>query len=125
MHAIHLRERGGTIGTCLYPAHDDAAIAIEQLIDENKKLRAQLTAFQKAATTASTQQEQDQEPTHTHPLKVGQRVRLTTADRATGVVIGTTLGDRGGVYCTVKFDSQFQQTRNVKAEYLELATLDS
>ncbi|EIX1562893.1 hypothetical protein MJ267_003656 [Salmonella enterica] len=99
-----------------------AASAIEQLIEENEKLRAQLVAFQKAANPvfAVDPAKNDSEHTCYTPFVKGARVCLKVHPYQRGTIVNTRFDDRRGYLISVRFESEFEIDRWVKAKNLEL-----
>ncbi|EGH3360312.1 hypothetical protein IEA77_003474 [Salmonella enterica] len=102
--------------------HAVAADAIEQLVKETEKLRAQLIAFQKAANTtvAFDPAKKDSEHTWYTTFTKGARVCLKVHPYQRGTVSNTSIDDRRGHLIFVCFDSEFEDNRWVKAKHLEL-----
>ncbi|EBM0642067.1 hypothetical protein DP615_00165 [Salmonella enterica] len=99
-----------------------AASAIEQLVEENEKLRAQLVAFQKAANPvfAVDPAKNDSEHTCHTPFVKGARVCLKVHPYQRGTIVNTRFDDRRGYLISVRFESEFEIDRWVKAKNLEL-----
>ncbi|EJR0735037.1 hypothetical protein NZQ82_001117 [Salmonella enterica] len=99
-----------------------AASAIEQLVEENEKLRAQLVAFQKAANPvfAVDPAKNDSEHTCYTPFVKGARVCLKVHPYQRGTIANTRFDDRRGYLISVRFESEFESDRWVKAKNLEL-----
>lgn len=98
-----------------------AADAIEQIVEENEKLRAQLVAFQRTANAAvavDPASGPDTTAYYTSLLK-GTRVRLKTAPYMRGTAGLTKVNERGIPFCSVHFEAPYEDTRWVKAERLE------
>ncbi|EAQ9983918.1 hypothetical protein EAP48_20800 [Salmonella enterica] len=99
-----------------------AADAIEQIVEENEKLRAQLVAFQKAANPvfavdpASTL---DTTACYT-PSSMGARVRLKAHPHLRGTVGIAKANERGDMFCFVHFEPPYEDSRWVKEKRLEL-----
>ncbi|EDQ7909020.1 hypothetical protein CFL29_004264 [Salmonella enterica] len=102
--------------------HTIAASAIEQLIEENEELREQIVAFQKAANPVFPVDpaKDDSEHTHYTPFAKGTRVRLKTAPYMRGTAGRTKVNERGIPFCSVHFESPYEDIRWVKAKRLEL-----
>ncbi|ELL4543949.1 hypothetical protein Q5R98_000170 [Salmonella enterica] len=99
-----------------------AASAIEQLVEENEKLRAQLVAFQMAANTAvavDPASGPDTTACYT-PFVKGARVCLKVHPYQRGTIVNTRFDDRRGYLISVRFESEFEIDRWVKAKNLEL-----
>ncbi|EAY4424310.1 hypothetical protein OCD24_003473 [Salmonella enterica] len=102
--------------------HAVAASAIEQLVKENEKLRAQLIAFQKAANPAvavDLASGPDTTARYT-PFVTGTRVCLKTNPDQRGTVVGSSVSSYTEHRYYVRFDSEFEDNRWVKAKHLEL-----
>ncbi|EMM4019262.1 hypothetical protein WAF85_004897 [Salmonella enterica] len=102
--------------------HAVAASAIEQLVKENEKLRAQLIAFQKAANPAvavDLASGPDTTACYT-PFVTGTRVCLKTSPDQRGTVVGSSISSYTEHRYYVRFDSEFEDNRWVKAKHLEL-----
>ncbi|ECZ7149223.1 hypothetical protein HKD95_001825 [Salmonella enterica] len=99
-----------------------AASAIEQLVKENAELRAQLVAFQKAANPAVAVDPAsglDTTAWYT-PFVRGARVCLKVHPYQRGTIVNTRFDDRRGYLISVRFESDFESDRWVKAKNLEL-----
>ncbi|EAY4423721.1 hypothetical protein OJ274_003355 [Salmonella enterica] len=102
--------------------HTIAANAIEQLVKENAELRAQLVAFQKAANPAvavDLASGPDTTACYT-PFVTGTRVCLKTSPDQRGTVVGSSISSYTEHRYYVRFDSEFEDNRWVKAKHLEL-----
>ncbi|EGY7161040.1 hypothetical protein JEF43_003090 [Salmonella enterica subsp. enterica serovar Bareilly] len=99
-----------------------AANAIEQLVKENAELRAQLVAFQKAANPAvAFDPASDPDTTARYtPFVRGARVCLKVHPYQRGTIVNTRFDDRRGYLISVRFESEFEENRWVKARNLEL-----
>ncbi|EBE4781904.1 hypothetical protein FHK17_21350 [Salmonella enterica] len=99
-----------------------AASAIEQLVKENAELRAQLVAFQKAASPAVAVDPAKEDSEHTcyTSFTKGACVRLKWHPYQRGIVRDNRLDDRRGYLIFVCFESEFEENRWVKARNLEL-----
>ncbi|EBG6488465.1 hypothetical protein FI912_15015 [Salmonella enterica] len=98
-----------------------AADTIEQIVEENEKLREQLVAFQRTANAAvavDPASGPDTTAYYTSLLK-GTRVRLKTAPYMRGTAGLTKVNERGIPFCSVHFEAPYEDTRWVKAERLE------
>ncbi|EDX3498385.1 hypothetical protein ABZU41_003504 [Salmonella enterica] len=102
--------------------HTIAANAIEQLVKENEKLRAQLVAFQKAANPvfAVDPAKDDSEHTCYTTFVKGARVCLKVPPYQRGVIANTRFDNRRGHLIFVRFGSEFWSDQWVKAKNLEL-----
>ncbi|EDU9380032.1 hypothetical protein YH15_000520 [Salmonella enterica subsp. enterica] len=102
--------------------HAIAANAIEQLVKENTELRAQLVAFQKAANPAVAVDPASGLDTTTQytPFVRGARVCLKVHPYQRGTIVNTRFDDRRGYLISVRFESEFESDRWVKAKNLEL-----
>ncbi|MGG6044537.1 hypothetical protein [Salmonella enterica] len=99
-----------------------AANAIEQLVKENDKLRAQLVAFQKAANPAITfdlADGSDSTAWYT-PFARGAHVHLKSHPDQHGIVVDSFIHSRAGLRCHVCFDDECNRSRWVNAKNLEL-----
>lgn len=99
-----------------------AANAIEQLVKENDELRAQLVAFQKAAKPAvavDPASGPDTTACYTRFVR-GARVCLKAHPSQRGTIVNTRFDDRRGYLISVRFESEFESDRWVKAKNLEL-----
>ncbi|HAD5966795.1 TPA_asm: hypothetical protein G1Q02_08065 [Salmonella enterica subsp. enterica serovar Typhimurium] len=99
-----------------------AANAIEQLVKENAELRAQLIAFQKAANPAvavDLASGPDTTACYT-PFVTGTRVCLKANPDQRGTVVGSSISSYTEHRYYVRFDSEFEDNRWVKARNLEL-----
>lgn len=102
--------------------HAVAASAIEQLVEENEKLREQLVAFQRTANAAvavDPASGPDTTACYTSFLK-GTRVRLKVHPYQRGTIVNTCFDGRRGHLILVRFESEFKSDRWVKAKNLEL-----
>ncbi|HFW5272135.1 TPA: hypothetical protein ACIBWY_003193 [Salmonella enterica subsp. enterica serovar Bullbay] len=99
-----------------------AANAIEQLVKENEKLRAQLVAFQKAANPAVAVDPAKEDSEHTcyTPLAKGTRVFLKVHPHRHGTIEHSLRSGRNDHRYYVCFDSEFEENRWVKARNLGL-----
>ncbi|EAA6338017.1 hypothetical protein E0Y73_03175 [Salmonella enterica subsp. enterica serovar Napoli] len=102
--------------------HTIAANAIEQLVKENTELRAQLVAFQKAANPAVAVDPASGPDTTAWytPFVRGARVCLKVHPYQRGTIVNTRFDDRRGYLISVRFESEFESDRWVKAKNLEL-----
>ncbi|HAK3333457.1 TPA: hypothetical protein H2A59_004002 [Salmonella enterica] len=100
-----------------------AANAIEQLVKENAELRAQLVAFQKAANpTVAVDPASGPDTTACYtPFVTGTRVCLKANPDQRGTVVGSSISSYTEHRYYVRFDSEFEDNRWVKARNLELA----
>ncbi|EBB7360639.1 hypothetical protein CKU68_25095 [Salmonella enterica] len=99
-----------------------AADAVEQLVKENEELRAQLVAFQKAANPAvavDPASGPDTTACYT-PFVTGTRVCLKANPNQRGTVVGSSISSYTEHRYYVRFDSEFEDNRWVKARNLEL-----
>ncbi|HBL9996613.1 TPA: hypothetical protein LT059_001048 [Salmonella enterica subsp. enterica serovar Kodjovi] len=99
-----------------------AASAIEQLVKENEELHAQLVAFQRTANAAvavDPASGQDTTAGYT-PFVRGARVCLKVHPYQRGTIVNTRFDDRRGYLISVRFESEFESDRWVKAKNLEL-----
>ncbi|HGA9036012.1 TPA: hypothetical protein ACIT51_002768 [Salmonella enterica subsp. enterica serovar Java] len=102
--------------------HTVAANAIEQLVKENEKLRAQLVAFQKAANPAVAVDPAKEDSEHTcyTLLAKGTRVCLRVHPHRHGTIEHSLRSGRNDHRYYVCFDSEFEENRWVKARNLDL-----
>ncbi|EBW6362565.1 hypothetical protein DPU24_17360 [Salmonella enterica subsp. enterica serovar Oranienburg] len=122
MHAEAMADDDDVFIAIMREPHVVAADAIEQLVKENEKLRAQLVAFQKAANPAVTvdQAAPDGERTcHTTFVK-GLRVCLRYAPSIRGKIGGTRFDKTLGHLAFVYFESPFETDRWMRVKHLEL-----
>ncbi|ELC3996105.1 hypothetical protein RJF69_003243 [Salmonella enterica] len=99
-----------------------AADAIEQIVEENEKLRAQLVAFQKAANPAvavNPASGQDTTARYT-PFVRGARVCLKANPDQRGTVVENSVSSYTEHRYYVRFDSEFEDNRWIKASLLEV-----
>ncbi|EFT3211652.1 hypothetical protein O5M60_003008 [Salmonella enterica] len=99
-----------------------AASAIEQLVKENEKLREQLVTLQKATNyTVAVDPTSGPETTACYtPFVRGARVRIKGAPYLCGTAGRTKVNERGIPFCSVHFESPYEDIRWVKAKRLEL-----
>ncbi|EBM9948757.1 hypothetical protein RU30_26085 [Salmonella enterica subsp. enterica serovar Give] len=99
-----------------------AADAIEQIVEENEELRAQLVAFQKAANPvfAVDPAKNDSEHTCYTTFVKGARVCLKVPPYQRGTMDAIRFDERHGYLILVCFESPFEANRWVKAKLLEL-----
>ncbi|EAP0170021.1 hypothetical protein DLE68_02085 [Salmonella enterica] len=99
-----------------------SADLIQDLHEENDELRAQLVAFQKAASPAVAVDpaKEDSEHTYCTSFTKGASVRLKWHPYQRGIVRDNRLDDRRGYLIFVCFESEFEENRWVKARNLEL-----
>lgn len=122
MHAKAMADDDDFFVALMSEPHAVAASAIEQLVKENKKLRAQLVAFQKAANPAvavDLASGPDTTARYT-PFVTGTRVCLKTNPDQRGTVVGSSISSCTEHRYYVRFDSEFEDNRWVKAKHLEL-----
>ncbi|HFZ8362089.1 TPA: hypothetical protein ACIPAM_000301 [Salmonella enterica subsp. enterica serovar Wangata] len=122
MHAEAMADDDDFFIAIMSEPHAVAANAIEQLVKENEKLRAQLVAFQKAANPAVAVDpaKEDSEHTWYTTFKKGARVCLRVHPYQRGTVSNTRIDDRRGHLIFVCFEPEFEEDRWVKARNLEL-----
>ncbi len=99
-----------------------AADAIEQIVEENEKLRAQLVAFQKAANpvfAVDPANGPDTTPCYTIS-SIGARVRVKAHPHLRGIVGISKANERGVMFCFVHFEPPYEDSRWVKEKRLEL-----
>ncbi|EAA7538688.1 hypothetical protein EA576_06085 [Salmonella enterica subsp. enterica serovar Give] len=122
MHAKAMADDDDFFVALMSEPHAVAASAIEQLVKENEKLRAQLVAFQKAANPAvavDLASGPDTTACYT-PFVTGTRVCLKTNPNQRGTVVGSSISSCTEHRYYVRFDSEFEDNRWVKAKHLEL-----
>ncbi|EJI6138054.1 hypothetical protein NFM79_002588 [Salmonella enterica] len=122
MHAKAMADDDDFFIALMSEPHAIAARAIEQLVKENEKLRAQLIAFQKAANTTVVfgPAKKDSEHTWYTTFTKGARVCLKVHPYQRGTIDATHFDDRRGHLIFVCFESEFEEDRWVKARNLEL-----
>ncbi|ENZ1934256.1 hypothetical protein ACGGZ4_002856, partial [Salmonella enterica] len=121
MHAKAMADDDTFFVAIMSEPHAVAASAIEQLVKENEKLRAQLVAFQKAANPAvavDLASGPDTTACYT-PFVTGTRVCLKTNPDQRGTVVGSSISSYTEHRYYVRFDSEFEDNRWVKAKHLE------
>ncbi|EAB4093374.1 hypothetical protein J7A72_004885 [Salmonella enterica subsp. enterica serovar Urbana] len=122
MHAKAMADDDDFFVAIMSEPHAVAASAIEQLVKENEKLHAQLVAFQKAANPAvavDLASGPDTTARYT-PFVTGTRVCLKTNPDQRGTVVGSSISSYTEHRYYVRFDSEFEDNRWVKAKHLEL-----
>ncbi|ELE1028828.1 hypothetical protein RC744_003020 [Salmonella enterica] len=122
MHAEGMADDDDFFIALMSESHAIAASAIEQLVKENEKLRAQLVAFQRTANAAvavDPASGPDTTAYYTSLLK-GTRVRLKTAPYMRGTAGLTKVNERGIPFCSVHFEPPYEDSRWVKEKRLEL-----
>ncbi|EDR6627208.1 hypothetical protein ZE01_004447 [Salmonella enterica subsp. diarizonae] len=122
MHAEGMADDDDFFIALMSESHAIAASAIEQLVKENEKLRAQLVAFQRTANAAvavDPASGPDTTAYYTSLLK-GTRVRLKTAPYMRGTAGLTKVNERGIPFCSVHFEAPYEDSRWVKEKRLEL-----
>ncbi|EKH8523117.1 hypothetical protein O9072_000805 [Salmonella enterica] len=122
MHAEAMADTDNFFIAIMREPHVVAADAIEQLVKENEKLRAQLVAFQKAANPAVTvdQAAPDGEYTCYTKFAEGDRVRLRGTPNVRGVIDRFRTDKYLGLMAFVSLDSCFENDRWIKVKHLEL-----
>ncbi|EBN8660562.1 hypothetical protein C2392_09885 [Salmonella enterica] len=122
MHAKAMADDDDFFIALISEPHAIAADAIEQLVKENEKLRAQLVAFQKAVSPAVMVDPAKDDAEHTcyTPFVKGARVRLRANPPQPGTVVDTRIDECRGHLVYVCFESPFEANRWVKAKHLEL-----
>lgn len=99
-----------------------AADAIEQIVEENEKLRTQLVAFQKAANpvfAVDPASGLDTTPCYT-TSSIGARVRVKAHPHLRGIVGISKADEHGDLFCFVHFEPPHEDSRWVKEKRLEL-----
>ncbi|EJM3093575.1 hypothetical protein NN845_003042 [Salmonella enterica] len=122
MHAEGMSEDDDFFIALMSEPHVIAANAIEQLVKENEELRAQLVAFQKAANPAvavDLASGPDTTACYT-PFVIGTRVCLKANPDQRGTVVGSSISSYTEHRYYVRFDSEFEDNRWVKARNLDL-----
>ncbi|HCL5288920.1 TPA: hypothetical protein N2G35_003328 [Salmonella enterica] len=122
MHAEAMADDDDFFIAIMSEPHAIAANAIEQLVKENTELRAQLVAFQKAANPAVAVDPASGPDTTAWytPFVRGARVCLKVHPYQRGTIVNTRFDDRRGYLISVRFESEFESDRWVKAKNLEL-----
>ncbi|EBZ6264701.1 hypothetical protein IIJ84_001109 [Salmonella enterica subsp. enterica serovar Oranienburg] len=122
MHAEGIADDDNILIKLIAESHTTTASAIEQLVKENEELRAQLVAFQKAANPvfAVDPAKDDSEYTSYTSFVKGARVCLRVHPYQRGTIVNTRFDDRRGYLISVRFESEFESDRWVKAKNLEL-----
>lgn len=121
-HALHMAASNHRIIRIGAEPRMIAADAIEQIVEENEKLRAQLVAFQKAANPvfAVDPAKNDSEHTCYTTFVKGARVCLKVPPYQRGTMDAIRFDERHGYLILVCFESPFEANRWVKAKLLEL-----
>ncbi|EHC5870258.1 hypothetical protein JR782_000980 [Salmonella enterica subsp. enterica serovar Eastbourne] len=121
MHAEGMADDDDFFIALMSEPHAIAASAIEQLVKENEELHAQLVAFQKAAhpTVAFDLARNEDTTGYTH-LVSNNRVRLKAHPYQRGTISKFRTDEHHNQPCFVRFDSEFENNRWVKAKNLEL-----
>ncbi|HFW3349624.1 TPA: hypothetical protein ACIVDT_003641 [Salmonella enterica subsp. enterica serovar Eastbourne] len=122
MHAEAMADDDDFFIAIMSEPHAVAANAIEQLVKENEKLRAQLVAFQKAANPAVAVDPASGPDTTAYytPFVIGTRVCLKANPDQRGTVVSSSISSYTERQYYVCFDSEFEKNRWVKARNLEL-----
>ncbi|EHV9882936.1 hypothetical protein K5O24_001950 [Salmonella enterica subsp. enterica serovar Durham] len=110
---------------CIFYAHllTSCAELLDDFRKENTELRTQLIAFQKAANTAvavDLASGPDTTAWYT-PFVIGTRVCLKANPDQRGTVVGSSISSYTEHRYYIRFDSEFEDNRWVKARNLELA----
>ncbi|EBU6209045.1 TPA: hypothetical protein ACIVBI_000594 [Salmonella enterica subsp. enterica serovar 40:-:1,5] len=122
-HAEHMASSPSLMDRIAAEPRELAANAIEVLVKENTELLAQLIAFQKAANPAvavDLASGPDTTACYT-PFVTGTRVCLKANPNQRGTVVGSSISSYTERRYYVRFDSEFEDNRWVKARNLELA----
>ncbi|ELC1915491.1 hypothetical protein Q4700_004130 [Salmonella enterica] len=122
-HAEHMASSPSLMDRIAAEPRELAANAIEVLVKENTELLAQLVAFQKAANPAvavDLASGPDTTACYT-PFVTGTRVCLKANPDQRGTVVGSSISSYTERRYYVRFDSEFEDNRWVKARNLELA----
>ncbi|ECJ0799750.1 hypothetical protein FMP31_03905 [Salmonella enterica] len=122
MHAEGMAGDDNFLIALMSEPHAIAADAIKQLVKENEELRAQLVAFQKAANPVFAVDPANGPDTTARytPFAKGARVCLKVHPYQRGTIVNTRFDDRRGYLISVRFESEFESDRWVKAKNLEL-----
>ncbi|EMX2756803.1 hypothetical protein AAGQ49_000393 [Salmonella enterica] len=122
MHAKVMADDDDFFIALMSEPHAVAADAIEQLVKENEKLRAQLVAFQKAVSPAVMVDPAKDDAEHTcyTTFVKGTRVCLRANPLQLGTVVDTCIDECRVHWLFVRFQSPFEADRWVKAKHLEL-----
>lgn len=121
MHAEGMSEDDDFFIALMSEPHVIAANAIEQLVKENEELRAQLIAFQRTANaTVAVDPASGPDTTACYtPFVKGARVCLKANPDQRGTVVGSSISSYTEHRYYVRFDSEFEDNRWVKARNLE------
>ncbi|EIO3283150.1 hypothetical protein LQI46_005082 [Salmonella enterica] len=121
-HAEHMASSPSLMDRLSAEPRAMAADAIEVLVKENTELRAQLIAFQKAANPAVAVDLASGPDTTAYytPLVTGTRVCLKANPNQRGTVVGSSISSHTEHRYYVRFDSEFEDNRWIKARNLEL-----
>ncbi|HAG2208175.1 TPA: hypothetical protein G8V49_000354 [Salmonella enterica] len=122
MHAEAIADDDDFFIALMLEPHTIAASAIEQLVKENEELRAQLVAFQRTANaTVAVDPASGPDTTACYtPFVKGARVCIKGAPYLCGTAGRTKVNERGIPFCSVHFESPYEDIRWVKAKRLEL-----
>ncbi|ELP4662093.1 hypothetical protein QUK01_002780 [Salmonella enterica] len=122
MHAKAMADDDDFFMAIMSKPHAVAATAIEQLVKENAELRAQLVAFQKAASPAVAVDPASGPDTTAWytPFVRGARVCLKSHPDQHGTVVDSFIHSRAGLRCHVCFDDECNRSRWVNAKNLGL-----
>ncbi|ENU0826671.1 hypothetical protein ACE6YM_000320 [Salmonella enterica] len=122
MHAKAMADDDDFFMAIMSKPHAVAATAIEQLVKENAELRAQLVAFQKAASPAVAVDPASGPDTTAWytPFVRGARVCLKSHPDQHGTVVDSFIHSRAGLRCHVCFDDECNRSRWVNAKNLKL-----
>ncbi|EJF5170580.1 hypothetical protein M8S13_000794 [Salmonella enterica] len=121
MHAEAMADDDDFFIALMLEHHVIAANAIEQLVKENEELRAQLVAFQRTANaTVAVDPASGPDTTACYtPFVKGARVCLKANPDQRGTVVGSSISSYTEHRYYVRFDSEFEDNRWVKARNLE------
>ncbi|EJJ4279611.1 hypothetical protein NI424_003184 [Salmonella enterica] len=122
MHAEAMADDDDFFIALMLEPHTAAASAIEQLVKENEELRAQLVAFQRTANaTVAVDPASGPDTTACYtPFVKGARVCLKANPDQRGTVVGSSISSYTEHRYYVRFDSEFEDNRWIKARNLEL-----
>ncbi|EBQ4754825.1 hypothetical protein LE36_15020 [Salmonella enterica subsp. diarizonae] len=124
IHAEAMNDNDNFWITLMSEPHIIAANAVEQLVKENAELRAQLIAFQKAANPVVAFDPAREGAGHTSyatytPFTKGTRVCLKQNPNQRGTILASSISSYTEHRYYVRFDSEFEDNRWIKARNLE------
>ncbi|EKB5296909.1 hypothetical protein OOO72_001915 [Salmonella enterica] len=122
MHAEGMADDDDFFIALMSEPHTIAASAIEQLVKENEELREQLVTLQKATHyTVAVDPASGPDTTACYtPFVKGARVCLKANPDQRGTVVGSSISSYTEHRYYVRFDSEFEDNRWIKARNLEL-----